>query len=165
MIVNREKLAWAAGIYEGEGCIGAYPRPKISNSSIRIQVAMSDGDIVTRWGEIIGRGCLNGPYFRKNFKPNFIWGMSGYENCQYTIAILWEWLGVRRREQAQTMLGRYLELRPHPPHRGTETHCVKGHERKSNTYFYIKKDGKVASYCIPCNQESGRRYRERVGTA
>jgi hypothetical protein len=164
--INKEAVAWAAGIYEGEGCIACYPKPVISNTSIVIQLSMIDRDILSRWGEIVGRGRLNGPYCRKEYKPIWTYSMSNYENVQYTIAIFWKWLGARRREQATTVLARYRKLRPEPTHRGTKTHCVHGHERsEANTFAYITRKGKVAKYCIPCNREDVRRYHNNVGTA
>lgn len=168
--MDRDLIAWAAGIYEGEGCVGTYPRPMASNTAIRIQVAMSDGDIVARWGAAVGCGSMHGPYFRKHFKPTYVWAISGHENCQYVIAMLWRWLGVRRRAQAAEMLARYRAVRPNPPHRGTKTHCVRGHERTpENTYTYVAKTGprrgRTMKYCIPCNQESCRGYRSRVAAA
>lgn len=51
-----EQIAWAAGLFEGEGTWNAYqvkPRGKIQ---MQARVGMTDRDVVERFAEVIGFG-------------------------------------------------------------------------------------------------------------
>jgi len=90
-----ENLAWAAGLFEGEGSWSlrhqAYPSARL---------AMTDEDVVRRFAatlELLG-GRVHGPYRGTN-KPYWVWQLSGFERVQALYAMLWPWLGNRRRSR------------------------------------------------------------------
>lgn len=125
-----EELAWAAGLFEGEGCVSSYTR-KDSDPEKRVgarcSVAMKDADIIVRFGFIIGRGRIY-PMRRPDGRADLVsWQSVGFEDTQATIAALWKWLGPRRRTRAREVLAR-ANL---PITCGTRdqrlTHCKRGH--------------------------------------
>lgn len=60
-----DKIAWAAGLFEGEGCSSWNNR----NKRISLQLATTDEDVVLRFKRAIGNiGIVNGPYQPKNPK-------------------------------------------------------------------------------------------------
>jgi hypothetical protein len=82
--MNGYERHWVAGILEGEGCF-AVQKTKVKNIP-RIQVSMSDRDIIERLAQIVGWGNVGGPYFltkntnrpgRKDHKPMYRWALNG----------------------------------------------------------------------------------------
>jgi len=114
---NRENLAWAAGLFEGEGSFsaGLYSRKHLVSGatrkyqSIQANLRMTDEDVVRRFGAIVGVGSVHGPYHhpsptRPNVKPFWMWQAAGFQQVQAIIAMLWAWLGCRRRDRAAEVL-------------------------------------------------------------
>jgi hypothetical protein len=114
--MDKENLAWAAGLFEGEGSFSfcnknssrGYP-----TRGVKACLGMTDEEIVHRFQEIMGVGKVYGPYNHKpykrieNRKPHWNWSASSFEHVQATVVFLWPWLGERRRQAATTMLQRY----------------------------------------------------------
>lgn len=109
---TREDLAWAAGLFEGEGCFtfhaGTHPNgyryryPKACMNS-------TDRDVMVRFLAIVGCGNLHGPYLTKrdrayNRKPSWHWRAHGFELGQAIVALFWPWLCERRRIRAAEVL-------------------------------------------------------------
>lgn len=92
-----EDIAWAAGLFEGEGCI-------TKNKGIPVlKLTMTDEDVVRRFGEVMGTGSVTGPYENskklcENPKPLWWWAAYGM-NALIAYSKLHPWLGTRRREQ------------------------------------------------------------------
>jgi hypothetical protein len=57
-VTNRERLAWAAGIFEGEGSITRIRRG--DGFDLQISINMTDFDVLARFDEIVARGWLYG---------------------------------------------------------------------------------------------------------
>jgi len=108
----REELAWAGGLFEGEGTFYVKPRPYGRYAALRIH--MSDEDVIRRFADIFGLKVL-GPYRKdpatsnfKNppleFKPWWTAESAKFETVQAIGAMLWPWLGKRRREQFRLVM-------------------------------------------------------------
>ncbi len=100
MQLSKVDLAWAAGLFEGEGCI------TLSKNCPVLQLNMTDQDVVQHFHRVVGFGTVAGPYPKGGgpHKPYWVWRCSGTEYPQALIAMLWEWLGGRRRRRAMTVL-------------------------------------------------------------
>lgn len=92
------EIAWAAGLFEGEGCFSlgnsARRRP-----SFTMQMKMTDEDVVRRFAGIVGHGAVYGPYMnRRNptHKPVFSWAWGGRDAGQWALANFGPFLGARR---------------------------------------------------------------------
>ncbi len=95
-------VAWAAGLFEGEGCI-------TWGSGPRLLVANSDRWVLDKFRRVVGVGKIYGPYeykladgFRR--KPKYIWQLEGWRRCQYVMDLFWPWLSPRRRARAEEIL-------------------------------------------------------------
>jgi hypothetical protein len=98
-------VAWAAGLFEGEGCItscrqlstnGRYTyQPKLS-------LEMTDKEIVEKFTEVTEfKGVI---YVRVKSNPKhkttYSWTLSRKKDCKDVLQLLWPYLGERRRAQA-----------------------------------------------------------------
>lgn len=96
-MADREELAWASGLYEGEGNIGVH-------RGIVLRVAMCDEDMVRRFAQILGL-TVQGPYANGEGHKD-VWYAAAYnvERVQYAAAAMWSWLGRRRKDQVKAAL-------------------------------------------------------------
>lgn len=104
-------LAWASGLFEGEGCITkcatVYNDGKAMKKYPRLVLTMTDEDSVRRFAEVIGFG--NVYWYRKersHYKDQWRWQVTGFEKTQAALAMLWNGLGSRRKARAREILGR-----------------------------------------------------------
>lgn len=114
--VDREELAWAAGLFDEEGCFSYTEKAGFASVSV-IQV---DRRVLDRFQLAVGgMGKIYGPYASspKSFarKPQFQYRAYRREHIQAIAALLWCHLGPVKREQAAKVL-RKLKKR-----------CSKGH--------------------------------------
>jgi hypothetical protein len=108
----REDIAWAAGLFEGEGSFMVAYAP----SYPRAVVIMTDEDVIRRFGAVVGLGNIRGPYTRKGqpankWKPFWTWSVSGFEKTQAIYAMFWPWLGARRRQRGKELLSAHVPRR------------------------------------------------------
>lgn len=102
---SRTDLAWLAGLYEGEGScstrVGTSKRYGTPMGSCSLSLGMTDEDVVRRAREIFGFGKVyREPRQRHGHKDMFVYSVSRFEFVQAAIAMVWPWLGQRRRAQA-----------------------------------------------------------------
>lgn len=97
-----ESIAWAAGLFEGEGCI-----TQASRGNPLVLMKMTDPDVIEQFALIMDNhgviGSINGPYQGKN-KPFWKWQSSGYINLELVYQLFHRWLGERRRERFEEIL-------------------------------------------------------------
>lgn len=109
--VDREQLAWAAGLFEGEGTFSTR-NGKNGGKRDRGLVAklkMADEDVVRKFYNTIGTGHMTGPYpcDGAGRKPLWIWQTGSFEGVQHTMISLYEWLQSRRRLKILELLTSY----------------------------------------------------------
>lgn len=97
------RIAWAAGIFEGEGSI--YVATKGKYKYPRLQVKMSDEDIVIRFRNAVECGKI---YEHKGKKPSYYktqhyWQLTNLDEVKKVISLFWEFLGPRRRRKAEEL--------------------------------------------------------------
>lgn len=107
--MNPVDIAWAAGLYEGEGSFGAYPYPIAC-------LVSTDQDVIERFAQIVGVGALTAPRIRISAlgnKPQYEWRAQSLESSQYTACLFWSHLGIRRKKQIHDSLNHYkLTIKP-----------------------------------------------------
>ena len=102
-------IAWAAGLFEGEGCFTVNG----GRGHGRAQVAMTDEDVIRRFADIMGWYQISSRINRPNTRRAWRVEVSTFEGFQATVAMFWPWLGQRRRARAkQILLGWPNRLRP-----------------------------------------------------
>jgi hypothetical protein len=92
------ETAWAAGIFDGEGCV-TWTNGR-HNKTLRLSVSQSGSpEIPARFGAAVGFGRLNGPYYyKKNRKAQYQWNVNGAE-AHAVMELLWPWLSSPKRDK------------------------------------------------------------------
>src|SRR3990167_3310240 len=109
---KREELAWAAGFFDGEGTTGAYSCPSRTTDgcSIRMAVSQVKKEPLERFHHaILGIGTIwcRAERSKTNQKPEFIWRVQTWKDCQAVIGLLWTFLSEVKREQIMKALEKY----------------------------------------------------------
>lgn len=96
----REEMAWAGGLFEGEGSFTV-----ARGVQATAQIKMTDRDPMERFAAAIGFGTVRGPYPGKGGrKDSYAWSAQSFEKAQATVALLWPYLGERRKARAAEVL-------------------------------------------------------------
>lgn len=109
MHIDTRELAWAAGLFEGEGSfiLQKSNQQYAHVRGVRAVLCSTDGDVVLRFSKAIGLGsiCLRGNYpGHLGKKQVFQWSTSSFEHFQVVVAYLWFGLNKRRRKKARELL-------------------------------------------------------------
>lgn len=107
-MTRKESLMWAAGLFDGEGCITSRKKDK---ACLNLCLAMTDEDSVIKFHQVVGVGNVtikNSPSMKiKGWKTAWVWNTSGFENVQFVVASLWEGLSLRRKSRYKDLLSVY----------------------------------------------------------
>jgi hypothetical protein len=104
------KWGWAAGLYEGEGCM--YARPGGSGSSyLQMTVSSNDRDVLERFREVVSVGRIRGPVLRSQCQPHYVWRAGARDDVLHVVGMLWAFLSPRRQEQALRAFQRAQNVR------------------------------------------------------
>jgi len=96
----REGLAWAAGLFDGEGSTS------IARRGVRLAVKQHEPTVLLKFQDAVGLGTVYGPYAIKGREGFFEWSfvVTRFEHVQAVVAMLWPWLGPVKRYQARVAL-------------------------------------------------------------
>ena len=111
------QIAWAAGLFEGEGAIcGAQKYKNIRRaegervkSGYRwwLVVHSTDHDVLRHFAQVVGAGKFYGPYpdkRSKEYQPQLRWATTTLEDAQAVLTLLLPFLGERRAKKARECL-------------------------------------------------------------
>jgi hypothetical protein len=152
------EIAWAAGLFEGEGTVGVTTPKGSSRPYPQASLRMTDEDVVERFCEAVGVGYVGTPV-RGTRKPLYPWVANGWERVSQLHDLLVPYLGIRRLEQFERVLT--LRQEPYDPgaRRREATHCSRGHAwTPENTY--MTREG--ARSCRTCKRAAARRRRSHA---
>ena len=156
-IIDRERLAWAAGLFEGEGCIFVSKKHR----NVSISVKMTDEDSVRRFHSYIGLGKVTGPVPRKNprWKPYWVWAVYNFEYVQAALALLWDGLGQRRQDKAieTIQFGSTFQI----PLKNRIV-CKQGHAFDAENTYLRPKEGRPGRECKICRRKNQRKWRRKM---
>lgn len=108
-------IAWAAGLFEGEGHISII-RVKARPDSlhlIRLGITMTDRDVLGRFCATVECGRVTGPHtFNRpaHHKPIYRWAIGNRKDVERILLAFLPWLGERRSAKAQEMLAEIARL-------------------------------------------------------
>lgn len=111
-------IAWAAGLFEGEGCFSAN-NPGVRNNRVRrgiiAAVTMSDLDVLQRFQEIVETGTIIRLTNDKRYpghKPLWKWSVQKRAEVERIGAMFRPWLGARRRAKLDEVLSASWDHEP-----------------------------------------------------
>jgi hypothetical protein len=103
MPTRKEEIAWAAGLFEGEGCVTEVGR------QFTLKANNTDEWVIRRFAEIVSWGRTYGPYqyarpdgYRR--KPFWVWS-AAEESALDVMQMLAPWLSPRRLDRAFALTG------------------------------------------------------------
>ena len=140
--------AWAAGFWDGEGCVSLTHRQHGYSSTpvprIVVQVAQVDRRVLDRLQSILGYGNILGPYKpkTKNSQPYYVWRVEGVKHLSTIRDMLSPYLGEVKLEQMDAA----LEARKVWEETAT---CSSGHRLSQSEKGHWR--------CFPCQSEHGKR--------
>jgi|SRR5678816_4000552 len=107
--IDKVKLAWASGFYDGEGSISC--RALRLNNAPRLSLSLSQVELgpLKKFKRCLwGLGKIYGPMFH-GANHIYRWETTGFERCQMGIILMWNELSDVKKEQAKKALTLYLE--------------------------------------------------------
>ena len=116
--IDREQLAWAAGLFDGEGSISYCVRTQGKYTYPQIQLCVSQSgnghaeSLLARFQKAVcGLGMINGPYVNKGHgkKPRWHWSTAKFETIQAVVCMLWPWLHTTKRSDVVRVLTSYRD--------------------------------------------------------
>jgi hypothetical protein len=104
-VLLQNKLAFLAGVFEGEGSFGLWKGGVgTTKKYFRIQVEMSDQDIIQQFIDFFGIGKLGHRKPRKkSYKDLYSWRING-EPAVQCLYVMFPFLGERRQEKFKGIL-------------------------------------------------------------
>jgi hypothetical protein len=102
-VATDEEIAWAAGLFEGEGSI------TVSSGTPRLQMKLSDAPVLVRFAEVVSVGKIYGPYgpYRRSFPTSLqklpFWMWVCEREAAQVVAAFAPWLGRRRLDRAREL--------------------------------------------------------------
>jgi hypothetical protein len=103
--MNDNMMAWAAGLFEGEGSIW------FDRKTVRMGLNTTDEDVIKKFHEIVGVGSVIGPFHKNiNHKPFFRWNIAKRIDVANLLHQFIPYLMSRRRAKAQEALNYLLSL-------------------------------------------------------
>jgi hypothetical protein len=161
----KHEIAWAAGLFEGEGSLGYYSK-KCSATLVT-----TDRDVLERFAAVVGLGKIEkSPRMPRpsNFakKPQWVWKAVSFEDVQAIVAAFWPWLGERRRQRVAEVLREGALAPPESKYRSIawrHNKCQEGHSIDGANKYTNPTSGRV--FCIQCRDEYMRDYYRRKKAA
>ena len=102
------EIAWAAGLFEGEGCIHVSPRRKSKGHVRTLVIQLTDLDVLHRFHRIVGVGAIyasgSNHLRNKKWKQSWMWQTSAWVDINSVLGAFLPFLGNRRREKALALL-------------------------------------------------------------
>ncbi len=105
-------LAWAAGLFEGEGCI-THNGKQDRILTPKLVLCMTDKDSVERFLDIVKSGRilvrkrseLSVDKISRKSKIPYEWRVTGHKECITILRLIWPGLGLRRKARALELYG------------------------------------------------------------
>jgi hypothetical protein len=174
--VDDEWRAWAAGLFDGEGCSSllshrTHAGYKTGELSVTQSSLVGSPEVLRRFAMVVGAGHISGPYSQRNATMDvFRWKAAALADVERVTAALWPWLGEVKRAQAQRTLD-VLHSQPELP-RGNpawgnrKSHCINGHEYATSRLrpFVARGVGappRDSQQCLVCLRDYARKQREK----
>ena len=129
---RRIDVAWASGLFEGEGCISIVVKPERHKTRVQLKVCMTDQDTMERLAGVFPGGKMNTfpSHLKYGNKPVWTWTLSKRNLILSVLADLLPFLGKRRTAKAIEAIAILHEKNQ------AERFCKRGHEKALHTKVY-----------------------------
>src|SRR5688500_4759044 len=101
--MDRHQLAWAAGLFDGEGSDAA------SKRGVQARIIQSDNHgvpaVLLRCQCILGRGRIHGPVREEGRQDLYYWDISSRGDVDAVASAIWPWLADVKRAEFMAALG------------------------------------------------------------
>lgn len=157
-------IAWAAGLFEGEGCL-TLGQERRGKRYVGARLGTTDHDIVERFARIVGFGTINRkrpPSTPEHWKTVWEWSTQSAPGVREVIDLFWDYLGERRRERADEVYQHSLDIQPH---NGDRDHCINGHAYTPENTISEKRGHKTVRRCRTCRRADARRWEAKKRAA
>lgn len=104
--VDTKKLAWAAGLFEGEGCFCVKRGSRSPDEYPQAIIVMTDEDVVRSFRHVMGLVYMSAKATART-KAKWRWVANSYQEFQQTVCYFWPWLHARRRAKVKEILTAY----------------------------------------------------------
>ncbi len=171
-ITEEQWIAWAAGIFEGEGGqLRDHPNKNKKYERAKVRIIMNDEDVIRRFHEVVKLGILRGPIFhtstaRANNKPSWKVEISRWSELKKLFVMFDPYLGNRRREW---FLDVFETCKPKYEMRQIEKlpedcgYCKPGEATTKGYRYHIKHDIEVCKGCHKSHLLYLKNYRSKDG--
>ena len=154
-------IAWAAGLWEGEGCWSISRKPDGSLASVVARLSMTDADVVERFAATVGFGRVRSKATPSGRRPVTEWSTARRESVQGLVRMFRPYLGERRLAKAQEV----LDLGPASP-RSQRPTCGRGHDFTGGNLALVTVNGRNGRVyqgrrCRACSADRSRAYAAR----
>jgi len=144
-------VAWAAGLFEGEGCI-VVTTGRNGTPRVVVTLGTTDRDVLERFVSVVGIGSIRSQKDNQHTRrPLFVWAVSG-RRAKPIIELFLPWLGVRRESKAQDALATIARMMIA---NGEKTHCAQGHPYSNENTRHMNGH----RHCRACEHVWNRRRR------
>ena len=150
-MISTFDLGWIAGLLEGEGFFGL-----TQGKYLRIQVAMTDTDVIERLRLVLGFGYLDKTRRLPSGKIAYYWIVANQSQAAGLMMTLLPLMGQRRSEKIRECLVTWKKT---PLRKALWTHCKNGHELSPENTRTIKEGKYLKRRCIRCAALRQAKYR------
>ena len=128
-LTQREKLIFLAGVFEGEGSFGFWGKEDKNNRYLKINVVMTDEDIIKRFIDYFKLGFVSVRQPKNDkHKKTWKWVVSGDKAIEVMLQLN-PYLGIRRQEKFKECYRFYKQS--HPLHESYLTPLIKPLQTKT----------------------------------
>lgn len=159
--------AWAAGFWDGEGCVSLDKRHCIPTLGVT-QCGAEAEALLSRFLAAVG-ALEASVYTRRDMRPGRDGTLvkrihlTGREAVQTALESCRPWLSQTKIDQAERALAAHAERKAsYVNHWSAQTHCKHGHAfTEENTAIERRAGGRTARHCRTCKRERARRANDR----
>ena len=133
MITDKATIAWATGLFEGEGFFTVSIDADTNWRHVSVEIGMTDKDVIDRFHTVFGFGDryeVQRPAPRKRM---YVWKTGSFEQVQAVMAALWAGLCSRRRAKIRKVLVSYHAAEPDSVKATRELHAAVRSALKTGT--------------------------------
>lgn len=94
-------IAWAAGLFEGEGNIAF-----TGKNSVSLQIGSTDLDCLEKLQDVLSLGAIYGPKLKDGRKPFYTWNLGRGPDVKRVLELFIPWFCSRRLVRAQEAIDR-----------------------------------------------------------